>query len=193
MSRRSDDRHRRQHPGDFAADDRRQPMMEICNAYAIQGLLTYSGDRARAGFNAFSRHRHRLRPHRARAGSAPRAASERPRDDLAGKLVRRIIQRAPSSIPGREIVQVETEIPAGVESGWHVHPGEEVGYIIAGKVEMKVEGRPTVILRAGDGFLIPPRTPHNARDLGPETGGCSRPISSSKASRSRRSCRAACR
>jgi quercetin dioxygenase-like cupin family protein len=98
------------------------------------------------------------------------AASERPRDDLAGKLVRRVIQRAPSSIPGREIVQVETEIPAGVESGWHVHPGEEVGYIIAGEVEMKVEGRPTVILRAGDGFLIPPRTPHNARDLGPETG-----------------------
>ena len=98
------------------------------------------------------------------------ATSPERRDDLAGKLVRRIIQRAPSSIPGREIVQVETEIPAGVESGWHVHPGEEVGYIIAGEVEMKVEGRPTVILRAGDGFLIPPRTPHNARDLGPETG-----------------------
>jgi quercetin dioxygenase-like cupin family protein len=104
------------------------------------------------------------------AGDRTPAASERPRDDLAGKLVRRIIQRAPSSIPGHEIVQVETEIPAGVESGWHVHPGEEVGYIIAGEVEMKVEGRPTVILRAGDGFLIPPRTPHNARDLGPETG-----------------------
>jgi quercetin dioxygenase-like cupin family protein len=104
------------------------------------------------------------------AGDRTSAASDRPRDDLAGKLTRRIIQRAPSSIPGREIVQVETEIPAGVESGWHVHPGEEVGYIIAGEVEMKVEGRPTVILRAGDGFLIPPRTPHNARDLGPETG-----------------------
>jgi hypothetical protein len=25
-------------------------------------------------------------------------------------------------------------------------------------------------VRPGDGFLIPPRTPHNARDLGPETG-----------------------
>lgn len=103
------------------------------------------------------------------AGDRAATSSER-RDDLAGKLVRRIIQRAPSSIPGREIVQVETEIPAGVESGWHIHPGEEVGYIIAGEVEMKVEGRPTVILRAGDGFLIPPRTPHNARDIGPETG-----------------------
>jgi quercetin dioxygenase-like cupin family protein len=104
------------------------------------------------------------------AGDRTATSSDRPRDDLAGKLVRRVIQRAPSSIPGREIVQVETEIPVGVESGWHVHPGEEVGYIVAGNVEMKVQGRPTVILHAGDGFLIPPRTPHNARDLGPETG-----------------------
>ena len=92
------------------------------------------------------------------------------RDDLAGKLARREVQRAPSSIPGREIVQVETLIPPGVESGWHAHPGEEVGYIIAGQVEMMVQGRATVVLHAGDGFLIPPRTPHNARDIGPETG-----------------------
>ena len=91
-------------------------------------------------------------------------------DALASKLVRREVQRSPSSIPGREIVQVETLIPAGVESGWHTHPGEEVGYIIAGQVEMMVEGRATVVLHPGEGFLIPPRTPHNARDLGPETG-----------------------
>jgi quercetin dioxygenase-like cupin family protein len=92
------------------------------------------------------------------------------RDDLAGKLARREVQRSPLSIPSREMVQVETLIPAGVESGWHVHPGEEVGYIIAGQVEMMVQGRATVVLNAGDGFLIPPRTPHNARDIGPETG-----------------------
>ena len=92
------------------------------------------------------------------------------RDDLAGKLSRREVQRSPLSIPNREMVQLETLIPAGAESGWHVHPGEEVGYIIAGEVEMRVQGRATVVLRAGDGFLIPPRTPHNARDLGPETG-----------------------
>ena len=29
-----------------------------------------------------------------------------------------------------------TEIPVGVESGWHTHPGEEIGYILAGTVEM---------------------------------------------------------
>jgi quercetin dioxygenase-like cupin family protein len=93
-----------------------------------------------------------------------------PRDDLAGKLKRTEIQHTASSIPGREIVQVLTEIPAGVESGWHQHPGEEVGYIVAGTVRMEIEGKPTVTLTEGHGFLIPPRTPHNAFDLGPETG-----------------------
>ena len=106
------------------------------------------------------------------SGSGDRimASSEPSRDDLASKLARREVQRSPSSIPGRENVQVETLIPAGIESGRHAHPGEEVGYIIAGQVEMKVRGRSNTILHAGDGFLIPPRTPHNARDLGPDTG-----------------------
>ena len=91
-------------------------------------------------------------------------------DALDGKLRRTEIQHLPSSIAGREIVQVLTEIPVGVASGWHFHPGEEVGYIVAGTVQMQVEGAPTRILHAGDGFLIPPRTPHEALDLGPGTG-----------------------
>ena len=94
----------------------------------------------------------------------------RARDELAERLSRTEVQRGSSSIPGRQIVQVLSVIPVGIESGWHTHPGEEVGYILAGTVEMRSEGRPTRILSAGDGFLIPPRTPHNARDLGPGTG-----------------------
>ena len=95
---------------------------------------------------------------------------EQPIDALAGKLERTELQHKPSSIPGREIVQVLTKIPAGVESGWHQHPGEEVGYILAGTVEMRIQGQPTLTLHTGDPFLMPPRTPHNALDLGPETG-----------------------
>ena len=100
----------------------------------------------------------------------PATSPQPPRDALASKLKRTEIQHSPSSIPGRDIVQVLTEIPVGVESGWHTHPGEEVGYIVAGTVEMAIHGRPTLTLHAGDGFLIPPRTPHNARDIGPGTG-----------------------
>src|ERR1700754_4524274 len=91
-------------------------------------------------------------------------------DELADRLKRTVLQRGALSVPGRELVQVLTEIPAGVESGWHMHPGEEVGYILAGTVEMRIEGHPTLTLHAGDPFLMPPNTPHNALDLGPETG-----------------------
>ena len=93
-----------------------------------------------------------------------------PGDALAGKLNRTELQHRPSSIPGREIVQVLTEIPCGVESGWHIHPGEEVGYILAGTVQMMIQGQTTLILHAGDPFLMPPGTPHNALDIGPGTG-----------------------
>src|SRR5450432_3647799 len=51
-----------------------------------------------------------------------------------------------------------------------MHPGEEVGYIIAGTVEMMIQGQPTLTLHAGDPFLMPPRTTHNALDVGPATG-----------------------
>jgi quercetin dioxygenase-like cupin family protein len=93
-----------------------------------------------------------------------------PSDALAATLKRTEIQRGPLSLPGREMVQVRTEIPPGVASGWHTHPGEEVGYIIAGTVRMEIRDQPTLTLNAGDGFLIPPRVPHNALDLGPDTG-----------------------
>ena len=129
----------------------------------------------------------------------PATSPQPPRDALASKLKRTEIQHSPSSIPGRDIVQVLTEIPVGVESGWHTHPGEEVGYIVAGTVEMAIHGRATLTLQAGDGFLIPPRTPHNARDIGPGTGHMlstyivlgsapiirKRPAASSRTSRSR--------
>lgn len=98
------------------------------------------------------------------------SSTQQPIDALAGKLKRTELQHKASSIPGREIVQVLTEIPAGVESGWHQHPGEEVGYILAGTVEMMIKDQPTLTLHAGDPFLMPPRTPHNALDVGPETG-----------------------
>lgn len=91
-------------------------------------------------------------------------------DALAGTLQRTEIQHRPSSIPGRDIVQVRTEIPAGVASGWHTHPGEEIGYIVAGTVQMEIQDQPTLILHPGEGFLIPPSAPHNALDLGPDTG-----------------------
>jgi quercetin dioxygenase-like cupin family protein len=107
--------------------------------------------------------------------TTPMTHAQQPIDELASTLKRTELLHGASSIPRREIVQVRTEIPAGVELGWHTHPGEEVGYILAGTVQIMIEGQRTLTLHAGDPFLIPPRTPHNAVDLGPGTGHLPRP------------------
>jgi quercetin dioxygenase-like cupin family protein len=93
-----------------------------------------------------------------------------PADALSKAYTSTELQRSPCSIPGREIVLVRTETETGAESGCHMHPGEEVGYILAGTVEMTVDQQPTLILRPGDPFLVPPRTSHNARNIGSGSG-----------------------
>jgi hypothetical protein len=55
-----------------------------------------------------------------RSRSRPTAGTGRVRREAEAYEV----QRSLFSVPGREIVQVLTEIPVGVESGWHTHPGE---------------------------------------------------------------------
>jgi quercetin dioxygenase-like cupin family protein len=77
------------------------------------------------------------------------------------------LQRFPSPIPGWEIVQSLAEIPEGVASDRHSHPGgPEVGYIVRGDVGMEFYDRSTPTLRSGDPFMIPPGVIHNARNIG---------------------------
>ena len=78
----------------------------------------------------------------------------RPADALAATLTRTEVQRAPFSVPGREIVQVRTEIPVGVASGWHTHPGEEVGYQVAGTVRMEIRDQQTLDLGPDTGVML---------------------------------------
>jgi quercetin dioxygenase-like cupin family protein len=89
--------------------------------------------------------------------STPQANAQQPADAFAARLRRTELQHRPSSIPGGDIVHVLTEVPCGVESGWHIHPGEEVGYILTGTVQMMIQGQPALTLRAGGPFLMPPR------------------------------------
>ena len=97
------------------------------------------------------------------------ALHDAPAQQLPG--VRRTdLQRHDLGVPGREVIQARVELAPGVTAPKHWHPGEEVGYIAAGTVEMRIKDRPTLTLHTGDPFLIPPRVPHNALDLGPDTG-----------------------
>ena len=90
--------------------------------------------------------------------------------DAPATFKRTELQRFPSPIPGWEIVQSLAEIPEGIASGRHSHPGgPEVGYIVRGDVAMEFDNRPTLTLRSGDPFIIPPGVIHNARNIGTVT------------------------
>ncbi len=79
---------------------------------------------------------------------------------------RTVVQQGDLSAPGREVVQAIAEIQPGAESGRHTHPGEEVAYILEGTVMLEVQGKPAVPKKAGDAFIIPAGTVHNARNSG---------------------------
>jgi quercetin dioxygenase-like cupin family protein len=84
---------------------------------------------------------------------------------LAG--TRRIdLQRHDLSAPGREVIQARVEIDPGVTSPRHTHSGEEIIYVLEGSLEYQVEGKPTVMLKAGDVLFIPAGTVHAAKNVG---------------------------
>jgi quercetin dioxygenase-like cupin family protein len=82
---------------------------------------------------------------------------------------RTVLQQGDISVPGREAVTAVVEFQPGGSPGRHTHPGEEVGYVIDGKVSVEQEGKPAVTLNAGQTFLIPAGTIHNATNTGSGT------------------------
>ena len=83
---------------------------------------------------------------------------------------RTVLQQADISVPGREAVTAVAEFQAGAASGRHTHPGEEIGYVLDGQFLLEQEGKAAVTLRAGQTFLIPAGTIHNATNNGSATG-----------------------
>lgn len=79
---------------------------------------------------------------------------------------RTVLQQGDLSAPGREVVQVVAEIQPGAQAGKHTHPGEEIAYILEGIVTLEIEGKPGAMKKAGDVFIIPAGTVHNARNTG---------------------------
>ena len=75
------------------------------------------------------------------------------------------VQTANLSVPGREVVQQLVEFQPGVVVDRHTHPGEEVGAILEGTIQLEVAGKPPVTLKAGQGFVVPPNTPHGAKNV----------------------------
>jgi len=84
-------------------------------------------------------------------------------------IKRSVVERADVSIPGREAVVARVEIEPGAIAGRHTHPGDEIAYVMEGEGELLVDGRPPRHVRAGDAFVIPAGTVHDARNSGAAT------------------------
>lgn len=91
------------------------------------------------------------------------ARSEEPR---LGDIKRTHLMKEALSAPGREVVQVRVDFPPGVVAVRHSHPGEELVYLIEGELEYRLDGRPPVILKAGDVLLIPHGIHHAVKNVG---------------------------
>jgi quercetin dioxygenase-like cupin family protein len=67
---------------------------------------------------------------------------------------------------GYDTVTAIAEIPTGGASGRHTHPGAETGYVLEGELELVIDGKEPIKLKAGESYQIPPGAVHDAKTSG---------------------------
>jgi quercetin dioxygenase-like cupin family protein len=67
---------------------------------------------------------------------------------------------------GYNTVTATAEIPTGGSAGRHTHPGMETGYVLEGELELIIDGKPPMKLKAGESYQIPEGAIHDAKTSG---------------------------
>ncbi len=75
------------------------------------------------------------------------------------------IEVTPSAV-AQEVQLVEHDFGRGESSGWHIHHGVELAYVLKGEIRLSVAGKAPVVLHAGDSFEVARDTPHEATNIG---------------------------
>ncbi len=75
-------------------------------------------------------------------------------------LVRRVLAVSPT------MMLAEFTFEQGASVPQHSHPNDQVGYVVAGRMEMTI-GNQTVICGPGDSYHAPPDIPHSGVSLEP--------------------------
>jgi quercetin dioxygenase-like cupin family protein len=65
---------------------------------------------------------------------------------------------------GATMTLCEITLQAGVEVPVHTHPHEQVGYVVRGRIEMIIDGQPTLV-GPGDSYYAAGDVPHGAHAL----------------------------
>jgi len=65
-----------------------------------------------------------------------------------------------------EVTVLIVEIPAGGETGWHIHSVPVYAYMLSGAITVEMENKETYHFREGDALLEVVNTPHNGKNTG---------------------------
>ena len=79
-------------------------------------------------------------------------------------ITRTVVTRGDVAAPDQEAVLAKVEIAPGGVAGWHTHPGDEISYVSEGEATLMIAGQPPRKVAAGEAFVIPAGTVHNARN-----------------------------
>jgi quercetin dioxygenase-like cupin family protein len=83
-----------------------------------------------------------------------------------------LMRQAIAEFPGHEVTMITLDIPPGVGSPPHRHPGHHTfGYVLEGTYKIKLDNGPETVLTKGQTFYEPPGQLHtvsrNASDVEP--------------------------
>jgi quercetin dioxygenase-like cupin family protein len=80
------------------------------------------------------------------------------------------LQQHDLGIPGREVIQNRVELSPEAPPFKHFHFGEEIIYVLEGKLEYEIEGQPTRTVSAGEALTVPAEAVHTVRSVGDGVG-----------------------
>jgi quercetin dioxygenase-like cupin family protein len=77
------------------------------------------------------------------------------------------VKRTPlqkTEYPDGHVIHMQlVEIDPGTPIARHTHPGVETSYVLEGELELAVEGKAAMVLKAGESFAVPASTPHEGK------------------------------
>jgi quercetin dioxygenase-like cupin family protein len=81
-------------------------------------------------------------------------------------FTRKVLQDQNLTVNDRHAVQVVAEFRPGGVAGKHTHPGEELGYVLEGALELQVAGEAPRTVKAGESFFVPAGVVHDGKNVG---------------------------
>jgi len=81
-------------------------------------------------------------------------------------FTRTTLQDQDLSIKDRHAVVARAEFIPGGAAGRHTHPGEELGYVVSGTLQLLVDGQPPRTIKAGEVFFVPAGIIHDGKNVG---------------------------